>query len=254
MISEARLEGMLTDLAQDVVWPATPNVAPAVLERLVMPPPGAWRLRRAWRPAFAIAVVATFLLAAAVAALAFGLPGLRIIFTESLPPSAIAPAPGERLGLGDATTLEAAAASFGGGLAVPAAIGAPDETYAAADGSIVSLVYHAADGLPALADSDIGLLVMEVHGRVDPEHLEKLVLEGHNTVTVVDVVGVPGYWIEGGPHVLRYRDPSGETGEIVTRLVGDTLVWERDGVLYRIESALGFEETLRIAESMQDAP
>jgi hypothetical protein len=32
------------------------------------------------------------------------------------------------------------------------------------------------------------------------------------------------------------------------------LVWERDGVLYRIESALGFEETLRIAESMQDAP
>ena len=36
-----------------------------------------------------------------------------------------------------------------------------------------------------------------------------------------------------------------------TRLVGDTLVWERDGTLYRIESGLGLVETLRIAETIE---
>jgi hypothetical protein len=254
MTSHARLESMLTGMAQDVGWPATPDVAAAVLERLAQSPPGRWRLRRTLRPAFAIAIVATFVLAAAVAALALGLPGLRIIITPSLPPSAITPAKGERLGLGDATSLEAAEDAFGPGLAVPAAIGAPDETYAAADGSIVWLVYRADDELPALAGSDIGLLVMEVHGAVDRDQLEKIVLEGNNTVTRVDVAGAPGYWIEGEPHVLRYRDPSGATDEIVSRLVGETLVWERDRVLYRIESGLGATETVRIAASMQDAP
>jgi hypothetical protein len=38
----------------------------------------------------------------------------------------------------------------------------------------------------------------------------------------------------------------------MTRLVGDTLVWQRGGVLYRIESGLGLAETLRIAESIDD--
>jgi hypothetical protein len=254
MTPDARLDEMLADLAPDVAWPSTPNVVDRVLQPPVSPRRGPWRLLRTWRPAFAIAVVATLVLAAAVAALAFGLPGLRIIVTPSLPPSAIAPALGERLDLGDPTTLEAAAGSFGGGLAVPAAAGAPDETYAAADGSIVWLVYSADDALPPLAGSDVGLLVMEVHGTVDSEQIDKLVVEGRNTVTAVSVAGAPGYWIEGEPHLLRYRDPSGGTDEVVSRLVGDTLVWERDGILYRIESGLGARETLRLATSMQVAP
>ncbi len=36
----------------------------------------------------------------------------------------------------------------------------------------------------------------------------------------------------------------------MTRLAGDTLVWQRDDVLYRIESGLGLDATRRIAESI----
>ena len=35
------------------------------------------------------------------------------------------------------------------------------------------------------------------------------------------------------------------------RLVGDTLVWERDGMLYRIEGAISKARALEIAESMR---
>ena len=38
----------------------------------------------------------------------------------------------------------------------------------------------------------------------------------------------------------------------MTRLAGDTLVWQRGDTLYRIESALGLEATRRLAESVDD--
>ena len=62
--------------------------------------------------------------------------------------------------------------------------------------------------------------------------------------------GDAGFWIEGLPHLVRYTDPDGRERSQRTRLVGDTLVWERGGVLYRIESGLGLDGTLRIAESI----
>jgi hypothetical protein len=38
----------------------------------------------------------------------------------------------------------------------------------------------------------------------------------------------------------------------MTRLAGDTLVWQDGETLYRIESALGLEPSLRLAESIGD--
>ena len=54
----------------------------------------------------------------------------------------------------------------------------------------------------------------------------------------------------GPPHLLRYLGPDGDARAEATRLVGDTLVWESGGTLFRIESGLGLVETLRIAESI----
>ena len=251
-MDEARLDAALRELAPDVAFPSTPDVRPVITERLTRPR-ASWWARPRWRLSFGAAVGATLLIAATAAAIALGLPGLRIIFVPDAAPSAVA-TPGSRLGLGVATTLEEAAEEFDGELALPAAIGPPDEVYLAVDGSLVSLVYHADDELPGLADSAIGLLVMEVSGTVDRDQVEKLVPETGASVIPVEVDGAPGYWIEGDPHVMRYRDPAGETAEIVTRLVGDVLVWQRGDVLYRIETALGYAETLRIAESMAPGP
>jgi hypothetical protein len=35
------------------------------------------------------------------------------------------------------------------------------------------------------------------------------------------------------------------------RVVGDTLVWTADGVTFRLESALGMDAAIRLAESLE---
>ena len=45
--------------------------------------------------------------------------------------------------------------------------------------------------------------------------------------------------------------PDGSTDIVTSRLAGDTLVFVRDGTLYRIESALGRDATLGVAESLR---
>jgi hypothetical protein len=68
---------------------------------------------------------------------------------------------------------------------------------------------------------------------------------------MVAVGGAGGYWIEGAPHVLILRDYAGDDRRHPSRLAGNTLLWERDGVTYRLESALSRDEAIRIAESMR---
>jgi hypothetical protein len=196
-------------------------------------------------------VAATLLAASVATALVLGLGGLRITLTDAVPTadtqsSSLA----ARFGLGDRVTLADAEARSTVGAAWPAVLGEPDEAYVSVDGEIVSLVYAADEDLPALAGSDVGLLLMAIDGSVDPERIEKLVHEVEASITPVSVGEARGFWIEGRPHVMRYDAPGGTTGEVVSRLVGDVLVWEADGVLYRIETPLGLEGTVRIAESL----
>src|SRR3712207_7864772 len=42
-------------------------------------------------------------------------------------------------------------------------------------------------------------------------------------------------WISGEPHLFWYLAPDGTFIEESRRVVGNTLAWERDGILYRIE-------------------
>lgn len=65
------------------------------------------------------------------------------------------------------------------------------------------------------------------------------------------MAGAPGLWISGAPHVFWYLAPDGEFINESRRLVGDTLAWERDGVLYRIEGDITLERALEIAVSMR---
>jgi hypothetical protein len=111
-------------------------------------------------------------------------------------------------------------------------------------------VYAASQELPELDGTGIGLLVQSIEGTLVREQVEKLVVEVDAVVTAVTVGGEDGYWIDGPPHLLRFLGPDGAERAEATRLVGDTLVWERDGVLYRIESGLGRDATIAIAESI----
>jgi hypothetical protein len=239
-----RLDAALADLAAAVEFPPTPGLRAPVTERLVAPP------RRAWFAplprALILALLGLLLLATAAAALVIAVPGLRLTFVPELPTASVPTDPlGTRLALGAAIPADDVEH------VAPAALGPPDEAYAIGDGEIVSLVYAATDELPALDGTDIGLLVQAIEGALDREQVSKLVVESGVSVVQVSVNGARGYWITGPPHLLRYLGPDGEQRAEATRLVGDTLVWQRGGTLHRIESGLGLAETLRIAESIE---
>ena len=137
---------------------------------------------------------------------------------------------------------------------VPAALAPPDAVYLGGPTlrGQVALVYDADDGLPP---SDLldgaGLLLTQNRGSADGGLANKLVQSGAASVERVDVGGSPGVWITGEPHVFWYLAPDRTYIEDNRRLVGDTLAWERDGILYRIEGALSLDEALAIATSLR---
>jgi hypothetical protein len=238
-----RLDAALLDLADAVEFPPTPALRLAVADRLATPQ------RRRWlsplRRALALALIGLLVLAAAAAALVLVLPGLRLSLVPALPSGSTPVGPlATRMALGAAVPVAEVAD------AAPAALGAPEEAYVIGDDEVVSLVYAASEELPELDGTGIGLLVQRIEGALVRENVEKLVVEVDAVVTAVTVDGEDGYWIEGPPHLLRFVGPNGAERAEATRLVGDTLVWERDGMLYRIESGLGRDATIAIAESI----
>ena len=239
-------DAALRDLATEVAFPPTPDVRGAVAARL------AERARRSWVPvawprALVLGVAATLLLAGAVVAAALVIPGLRLTFTPSLPTASVpTDALATRLALGERVAPDALDAR------VPSVLGEPDEAYSSRSGEVITLVYASGPDLPELAGTRIGLLVQQINGSLERERIEKLIVEVGAGITELEVDGAPGYWIEGPPHLIRYRGPSGEERSEMTRLVGDTLVWQQGDVLYRMESGLGLDETRHIAESIGD--
>jgi hypothetical protein len=240
-----RLEAALRELAADIAYPPTPDVRAALSMRLATP------VRDRWWPgplprAVVLAAVTTLLLAAVAAALVLALPGLRITITPELP----TPTLGTRLALGEPAAADTLSTRATFTVHLPRTLGTPDEAYVAADGRVVTLLYAADRSLPEIGGTGIGLLLQQFDGTLDSGQVEKLVPEVGATVAPVEVAGEPGFWIEGHPHVVRFIDPSGAEGMAPSRLAGDTLVWERGGILYRIESELGRAATIQVAETI----
>jgi hypothetical protein len=270
------LELRLSALAGAVDLPPTPNLAASVGRRLreraalasaTPASAGPRPLRRSLPRAVLLAAALALLVVGAAFAVRFGLE-LLSIETGPLPTSLPSPGapthpspgsttsgrPGAGLGLGLLVDLEAAEASTPFPILVPADLGPPDAVYlgGAALRGQVALVYAADEDLPA---SDLlggaGLLVTQNRGEADDGLASKLADAKLATVEPVDVDGAPGVWISGQPHVFWYFDPSGAAIEDSRRLVGDTLAWERDGILYRIEGAIDLERALAVAMSMR---
>jgi len=150
--------------------------------------------------------------------------------------------------------MRLASSLVGAGFAVsiPTDPGAPDEVYLGGPQlrGQVAFVYEPRDGLPP---SDLlngaGLLITQNEGSADPGLARKVVDTG-GRVDRVTVGGVPGYWITGIAHGFWYLAPDGEVIFESGRRVGNTLAWERGGILHRIEGAITLERALQIAESM----
>lgn len=238
------LEQALRLLGERVDFPATPDLASTVRERLAEAP------RRRWRPARRTLAIALAVAAVAVGAVLavppartavlewLGIKGVDIVRVEKLP----AVTPPADLGLGERVTLAEARSRVPYRVVVPRAkgVGDPDAVYVAHHGTSyqVSFLWGTPD--------HVRLLVSEFPGF---SMAEKMAGPGTKT-ELVRVNGGIGVWFEGAPHVFLYsdgRDPREET----MRLVRKALVWERGSLTMRLEGDVSKDDALEIARSVR---
>jgi hypothetical protein len=246
-MAERTIEAALVDLAEGIEWPPPVDFA----SRLQLEPP----VRRTWVPRVAwmaggIALILTLLLvpsARQAVANLLEVAGIRFEFGETpdLPPPAIL-APGDKVG------LESAQRAVDFPILTPSVLEPPTAVHLLEWelGLQVFLAWEASDRLPEVGESGTGLLVAEFRADLDEAFFSKI-LEGGTTVDQVTVDGVPAFWLSGAPHVFMFETGRRDLVEDETRLTGNVLVWERDGITYRLESALDLEASLAIAESLR---
>jgi hypothetical protein len=93
-----------------------------------------------------------------------------------------------------------------------------------------------------------GLVLSQWHGD-QLAFAQKQVGPGSRTVSV-SVNGVPGLWITGARHEIVYRDRSGQIDAKTRRLVGNVLLWDKDGITYRLEGAKTRAQALATAGNL----
>jgi len=287
-LSDDRLATALVELGRSIEYPtASPDLADRVVARLAAEAtvPEGGRRRRRWpfgwvigsaiddrqaarprlRRAAVMALVALLVLAGLAAAVAFGIPGIRLIFVgPTATPGALSTPAGSpttspslsalepSLAPGHPVTLDEARAAAGFPVEVPAdpAVGQPDAVYldGTGAGARVSLVYGARPSMPLARGSTASALLTQFRGSVNEDAFVKIIEPG-TTVEEVTVQGQTGFWITGRPHVIFYRI-AGDSRPDEIRLAGNVLIWQHDGLTFRLESTADQATAIRIAASM----
>jgi len=247
------LERSLADLAEDIVFPPTPAFT-------VTHGPGPQSISVRSFPWWKAGLVAAAVLLLAIVAVPssreavadwLGVPGIRIEIGDEAPPATVTSIGGSLL-LGEAISIETAQGQVAFPVQVPAALaGIPPESYLndAFGAPVVSLLYPASADLPKIGSTGVGLLLMEIDAGGDtPIWLVKRAT-GETPLQPVTVNGREGYWIAGGTLLAETGDPFWT----YQRRSGNVLVWEEEGITYRMESDLPLAEAIAIAESLEPA-
>lgn len=224
------LERSLRELGAEVAWPATPQLELEPARRGARLP--------SLRP---LALGLAILLAALAGVLALS-PGARSAFleifrlegatverVESLPD-----VPVQRIEFGERVSREEAERRVGFDLVD---IGEPDAVFVLGD-RMASLVY---------GDPDRPRLVLsQLRGAVYEGFLKKAGGRG-TRIERVTVVGEPGLFVSGDEHFVMFLDEHGNVADERTYLAGDVLLWNRGGLLLRLEGDLTRERALELA-------
>ena len=261
----ADLEQALTELAPRVAYPPTPDLAATIRAQIAAEPaplrPG-WSWPALLRPR-RLAVAFLVLLIIAVGAVAvspelrtavakrLGIHGIEIIFVDETPTPAASPV-GTTLLLGEPMTLEEAQSRIGYVIQVPAELGPPDEVYLRqlSAGPMVTLLYRPRPGLPEAEETGVGALLMQFPATSDIDQIVKRVTMGTGSVISVMIDGADGFWVMGSSELVISQDPSAGFAP-VSRPSADVLIWEEDGMAYRLEVNLLMSDAIAIAESIQ---
>jgi hypothetical protein len=277
-MNDGELAAACADLGRQIAWPAAPDVRARVLARIQAKPRRAPWWRAAWSPRYGFAPAIVTVALALVAVLVFS-PEARATATDILrlrgvqifrgpvptpsptpsrsPGSIPSPTPSPALALGTLVTLDEARARAGYPVVAPAdaLLGGPDEIYVrpVTNSTAVSFVYKVRPGIPLSAEAGVAAVVTEFGGGTVDEQFFGKVLGADTTLEKVVIDGEPGFWIQGKPHFFFYR-AAGSTGSVdqeTLRLAGNTLIWQRQGLLVRLEAQVDKATALRIAASFR---
>ncbi|HVH64701.1 MAG TPA: hypothetical protein VM674_01600 [Candidatus Acidoferrum sp.] len=257
--SDAALEEALRGVG-GYPYPPTPNLSEAVRARIALAPVLPIRRRVLWRDPVRLALVAAVLLVVVGAAALinpasrdaiahfFHVRGVVVSRAPSPLPSL---SPISPLDLGQRTTLDAAQSVVSFKIVVPPDLGAPDAVYVRTDipGGEVALAYKPRPGIPMVRETQLGLLVTEFRGDLNPNLFQKTL--GPDTKLVeTSVHGEDAWWIEGQPHEVIVQTSANNYTQEQLRLAANTLIWSHAGVTYRIESDLSQADAMRVAAGL----
>jgi hypothetical protein len=229
------LERRLQDLGGEIAYPATPRFDLELASR-----PARLGFRRPLVLAFAILVVAL----AGVLALSpgarsafleiFRIEGATVERVETLPDVRA-----QRVDFGERVSRKTAERRAGFELLDLGA--APDAIFLRPDG-LASVVY---------GDPDKPRLVLsQARGAIYDGFIKKTGGRG-TIVREVMVDGEPGLYVDGPDHFVMFLDENGLISDEETYLAGTVLLWNRDGLLLRLEGDLTQAEALELAESVE---
>lgn len=258
----AALERALGLLEEDVLFPQAPDLAGAFRLHLeqgarsrIIP----LRHVRAWKR-WQLAALAAIL----VVALAISIPGARSTLAGWLefagirieiggddgPPEQTPTSIGGNLFLGRQVSLAEARRSSPLEVLIPSSplVATQPTVYIDhRDGTpIVSVVYPAGATLPEIGDTGVGLLLMRFDPAGDTELYTKR-STGTRSPVLATVNGSFAAWIEDGS--IAVPPASNRAGS--ERPSAHVLIWERDGITFRMESNLSLDDATAIAESLE---
>ncbi len=245
------VDRMLSATANASVYPPTPSVAAIVRLRIEESSeqtersplfPGIAPLR------IALAVLAGIALLSAIAVASyptsreavadfFGLSRVRVV----PPPSPTAAPPLAPSNIGRPASLEQAKSELGFTVSLPtypSDIGQPNGVYLLTIGNaeVIALVYET-DGLSFMVQQAGSNVFIEKSAEI----LEQAQVNGSRAL-----------WIADANHIVQFYDEEGNLHIESRRLVeGNTLIWQRDGVTYRLEGDISLEDAIKIAESLR---
>jgi hypothetical protein len=235
----SELELRLHDLREAIAFPPTPDLAAAAERTAAAGARPAFPRRRVLVVALAVALVA----AAGVLAFSpgarsaflefFRLKGATISRVESLP--RVEPV---ALDLGERVSRSEAERRVGFPI-VGLADEEPDAIYVRGN-RLVSLVYGPLD--------EPRLLLSQHRAEVWDGFVKKAAGSG-TFIEPVTVRGEPGYFVSGDPHFVMFLE-DGLVHDEQASLAGNTLLWNRGELLFRLEADIERDEALELAESV----
>jgi hypothetical protein len=249
------LERSLTAVGKRIAWPDDADLTSSLRSAIGDDTPR----RVTWARGLAYAAT----LAALVVALSLvSFPGVRTAVADFLGIGGVridtegsVPTPADEFDLGERMSLSQARNAVAFEVKVPAALGLPDLVWldTGVSGGQVALGYESSPDLPAAPGTDLGALVTQFpDAEVSDVALKKATGSQPGTAfEPVTVEGDQGFWVSGEPHVIAYLEPDGDIRNETVRLAGNVLLWESNGVTYRIESTLSLSDVLAIAESFE---